>query len=160
MPYCGTDVNKVSSRSRQDKEFPARPGRRTPRRMSNPKRHTPLCRLHTGPSKIGGRVTLRPSRLLDGGGVDNRVVDLSLPTLASTAWRQAVEASVGRDMRDSRLACEDGELAAEPRRCLDRELRFNGARVVIFASEILPNTSESSPGILTQDPYINSTSRV
>ena len=88
------------------------------------------------------------------------MVELSLPTLASTAWRQAVEASVGRDMRDSRLACEDGELAAEPRRRLDRELRFNGARVVIFASEILPNTSESSPGILTQDPYINSTSRV
>ena len=80
-----------------------------------------------GPSKIGGRVALRSSRLLDGRGIDKRVVELSLHTLASTAWRQAVDASVGRDMQDSRLACEDGELAAEPRRHLDRELRFNGA---------------------------------
>ena len=33
---------------------------------------------------------------------------------------------------------------------LDRKLRFNGARVIIFASEVLPNTSKFSPGILTR----------
>ena len=81
---------------------------------------------------------MRSSRLLGGRGIDDRVVELY--------------AGLKAGLRGRRIGC------GAPQMHLGREPRFNGARVV------LPNTSESSPGILAlasyvqQDSYINSTS--